>query len=114
MEDKEAKIIDFDEKLVESYINSKRPPVEVRDQVDLGYTKENQAFELYEVRPIYGTNQMQKIPFARAKFVKSRGIWKVYWKRASGKWEPYDPPEVSHLSKFIDLVDLDEYGAFWG
>ncbi|MFZ5430428.1 MAG: DUF3024 domain-containing protein [Bacteroidota bacterium] len=34
-------------------------------------------------------------PIAKARFIASRNIWKVYWMRASGKWETYKPePEV--------------------
>ncbi|MCB0630672.1 MAG: DUF3024 domain-containing protein, partial [Lewinella sp.] len=30
-------------------------------------------------------------------------------------WHPYDPQrEVSNLAVFLELVDHDDYGCFWG
>ena len=55
MKDQE-KIIDFDTKLLEMYIENKRPPLEIRDKLDIGYRKEGQAFEIFEIRPNWMDN----------------------------------------------------------
>ena len=52
---------------------------------------------------------------AKATWVKSRQLWKIYWLRASGRWQSYEPrPEVASLEDFCRVIDDDEYGCFWG
>jgi hypothetical protein len=62
-------------------------------------------------------NPSKKIEEAVAKstYVKTQGVWKVYWQRADLKWHRYDPmPEVDSLEEFLALVDRDEYACFFG
>ncbi len=41
--------------------------------------------------------------------------WNLYWMRASGKWELYDPfPESTHLGKIIEIINEDKHGCFHG
>ena len=116
MKDKDPnQIIDFQEKLIERYIENKRPPLELRDQVDLGYTYEDHVVELFEIRPQWNDDTKKiKSSFAKSKYVKSKKIWKVYWMRASGKWQLYEPGEVKNLSEFLAIVEADKLGCFWG
>ncbi len=80
--------INFDEKIIENYIESIRPPVEMRNKIDIGYSFENNTVIFFEIRPDWkGETQFHQYPFVKAKFVKSQKIWKIYWIRASGKWE---------------------------
>jgi DUF3024 family protein len=52
---------------------------------------------------------------AKARYLKSRDSWLVYWQRADLKWHKYDPlPEVKSLETFLTLVDRDEYACFFG
>ena len=52
---------------------------------------------------------------AKATYVKSRGIWKIYWQRADLKWHRYDPgPEVKTLEEFLEVLEKDEYACFYG
>jgi len=47
--------------------------------------------------------------------VKSLKIWRLYWMRASGKWELYTPmPESPILEKLLACVDEDINGCFKG
>ena len=55
------------------------------------------------------------IAFAKATYVKSKKIWKIYWQRADLKWHGYEPnPEVKQIEDFLSVVDQDEYGCFFG
>lgn len=44
--------------------------------------------------------------------VKTRDIWKLYWKRASGKWELYDT--YPSLAEAVSPVRENENACFWG
>ena len=113
-----GKIIDINYTKVDFYVKSKRPPVEIRHKLDLGFKFEKNTFELFEIRPVWsGTdpNDYQKSNFAKFKYIKSLKIWKLYWMRASGKWELYEPfPQSNNLDKIIDCIEADAYGCFYG
>lgn len=101
---------------MENYIARVRPPMDVRDQLDISYKIDNQSIILYEIRPMFG-NPLEKIesPYAKATYVKSGSRWKVYWMRGNLKWSAYEPKvEVSSLKKFLALVDEDKYHCFKG
>jgi len=106
----------LDENLLNRFIENKRPPEEIRDKVDIGYKIEGQSVYIVEIRPDWRNPEIKReTPIAKTTYVKSRSVWKVYWMRADLKWHPYDPArEVKALSRFLKLVDEDQYGAFWG
>ena len=37
--------------IMENFIEARRPPVEIRDKVDLSYKIENQSIIIFEIRP---------------------------------------------------------------
>jgi hypothetical protein len=40
---------------------------------------------------------------------------RVFWPRANLKWHRYQPsPEVASVEEFLDIVQDDEYGCFFG
>jgi hypothetical protein len=112
----EDKIIDLLESAIKQLVEDRRPEKNIRDQVDIGYNYEKNTLELFEIRPRWNKKDEQiKLPYAKAKFIKSKAIWKIYWMRASGKWEVYEPnSEVSDLTKFFEIVDEDKKGCFRG
>ena len=103
-------------KQLADYLETKRPSEEQRGKLDLGYTIKDQSIELFEIRPQWNDpNQQTHMPIAKTIYVKSRGIWKVYWMPSTLKWTLYEPtPEVSSIHEFIDIVDKDEHHCFWG
>jgi hypothetical protein len=104
------------QKVVGRYVEENRPPVGVRDKVDLSYRVEGQSVLIFEIRPLW-SNPEEKIeePVAKAIYVKSRNLWRVYWQKADLKWHRYDPdPEVSNIEDFINIVGLDKYACFFG
>lgn len=104
------------EKTIQEFLKKRRPPEGIRSQLDVGVTYENQVVEIFEIRPQWDDPKIiRHHPMAKSRYIKSKKIWKVYWMRASGKWEPYPlRPQVTHLSEFLDIVDRDELGCFWG
>lgn len=112
----EVKIIDFIQAQIKNYVEDMRPPKEIRDRLDIGYSYDKSTLELFEIRPHFKLkDKIIHSSFARTKFVKSKNCWKVYWMRASGKWELYKPnPELDHIKDFFTLVDEDEHHCFKG
>lgn len=108
--------VNFDKKIIEKYIESIRPPMELRNKVDIAYSYENSEVIFFEIRPDWNDEKIyHKYPFVKAKFVKSQKIWKIYWIRATGKWELYQPqPSVRNIQSFIEIVEEDEQGCFRG
>jgi hypothetical protein len=98
------------------FIESRRPPVDIRDQLDLGFRLENQSVVLFEIRPRWDKPaEKMESPVAKATYTKSRRVWKVYWMQSDLKWHRYPPlPEVAQLADFLTLVDEDEHACFWG
>lgn len=104
------------QKIVGRYIENNRPPEHLREQVDLSFKIKGQSVEIFEIRPIWN-NPKEKIEEAVAKaiYVKSRKLWKVYWQRADLKWHRYDPdPEVDSIEEFLEIVKNDDFACFFG
>ncbi len=113
-----GKIVDINYAKVASYVKKIRPPKEIRHKLDIGFKFEKNTFEIFEVRPVWRSpnpNDYQKSSFVKFRYIISRKIWKLYWMRASGKWELYDPfPQSNSLDKIIECIDDDAYGCFYG
>jgi hypothetical protein len=104
------------EKVVRAYRDEIRPLPHIRKDLDIGYRIENQSVFLFEIRPVWRSPQEKhEIPIFKATYVKSTKEWKLYWMRASGKWELYEPnPYADTLEGIIDTVREDEFACFFG
>ena len=99
------------------YIERHRPPVHIRPELDIGYRISGQSVEIFEIRPAWRGEPGETMEQAVAKttFVKTQGIWKIYWQRADLKWHRYEPDaEAPDLETFIKVVERDEYCCFYG
>ena len=95
---------------------SRRGPAHLRDQLRFEYDIDKQHVCIYEVRPVWNNpSQYTRTAFAKLTYVKSQNIWKLYWKRASGKWERYEPLDSDKdLAVLVREIDADPYGCFFG
>ncbi len=116
----EVPVNDIERKRVENklaaFVEKRRPPVHLRTQVDLGFRFDGRIIELFEIRSRWD-NPAEKVEeaVAKARFLKSRDEWLVYWQRADFRWHKYGPkPEVSTVEAFLALVEEDEYACFFG
>ena len=100
---------------MDAYMESARPPLHIRPQLDLGYRIEDQSVILFEIRPHFRTEERMKIDYAKARWSKTDKHWKVYWHRADGKWHRYEPVQsVERIEDFLQTVDDDEHVCFKG
>jgi len=98
------------------FLSNRRPPPNIRDQVDFRADIEGQEVTLFCVRPAYG-NKEQKAnhPIAKARWVGTRKVWRLYWMRGDLKWHSYTPlPESSSIATLLAEVDRDPHCCFFG
>jgi hypothetical protein len=103
-------------KAMSRFMEKRRPPPHIRPELNLGYRLSGQSIEIFEIRPMWN-NPKEKMehPVAKATYVKTRAVWKVYWMRADLKWHSYSPvPTVSNIEKFLKLVENDKHACFFG
>ncbi|MFM2112539.1 MAG: hypothetical protein RLZZ271_1199 [Pseudomonadota bacterium] len=69
-----------------------------------------------EIRPQWREPSIiRRRAFAKATFVRTQKLWHVYWMRASGKWNGYEPAAVVRtVDEFLAVVKADQYGCFFG
>jgi hypothetical protein len=105
------------DKIVGGFVERRRPPAHIRSQLDFGFRLKGQSVELYEIRPVWrgGPGEMMEHGIAKATYVRSRALWRVFWLRQDLKWHSYEPvPEVGTLEKFVEVVEKDAYACFFG
>lgn len=104
------------EKAVSAFIERLRPAPHIRPKLDFGFRVSGQSVELFEIRPQWDRPQVKReLPFAKATFVHTQGVWKVYWKRADLQWHSYEPASrVAAVEDFLAVVQKDEHGCFFG
>ena len=104
------------ENALAKFLERRRPPPHVRDQLDIGYTHDDTSVTIIEIRPDWkDASKKMETPIAKATFVRTKNCWKVYWMRSDLKWHAYKPrAEVVTLDEFLALVDKDENGCFFG
>jgi hypothetical protein len=104
------------EKTMAEFLSRRRPPPHIRPELDIGYRLIDQSVEIFEIRPQWDDRSIiHEYPFAKATYVRTRNLWKVFWKRADLKWHGYEPAlTVKSINDFLAVVDADPYGCFFG
>ena len=101
-------------KIVGNFMERRRPPAHIRNELDLMYSIAGQSVTLLEKRRLMDGEMIER-PFAKATWVKSQEVWKLYWQRAGLKRHSYQPvATVSTIEAFCKTVDEDAFGCFWG
>ena len=102
--------------IMENYIEKVRPPEAIRNQLDIGYKIEDQSIVLVEIRPIWNNpSEIREYAYAKATFVKSKNVWKIFWMPGNLKWFSFKlVPEVRTLKEFLKIIDEDKMGCFKG
>ena len=93
-----------------------RPPAHLRSKIDIAVRIDDRNVEVLEIQPRWDRpKEMIERPIAKATYVKSQNLWKVFWIRRDLKWHRYEPaPEVRSLEEFAKLVRDDKHACFFG
>jgi hypothetical protein len=99
-----------------AFWSRRRPDPSMRDRIREGQRLSGHTIELFYVRPAFcRPGEMSEDPVAKLQFVRSRDVWKIFWKRADLKWHGYQPcSEVSTLAEALRVIDEDDYCCFFG
>ena len=111
------KEININEVYIKEFIASLRPKdEEIRKQLDYGYTWEKNIAILYSIRPFWqNPNELIQSEFAKIRYTKTTNEWKLYWMRASGKWELYDAHPIADNSQdLLAIIKEDKFNCFFG
>ena len=104
------------DKAITSFLERRRPPAHIRDQIDLACKIDGHSVVVFEIRPVYNdpTKNCQS-PVAKATFVRTKNHWKIFWMKRDLKWHGYEPNlEVKSLDAFFAVIERDQYGCFFG
>lgn len=101
---------------VGAFLERRRPPPEIRGELDFRANISGAEVQIATVRPSYqDKSQKAEHPFARAKWVAKNKHWRLYWMRADLKWHSYKPmPEARTMAEILAEVDRDPFGCFFG
>lgn len=104
------------EAAMSDFMAKRRPPVEIRDKLDLDWRIEGQSVVIFSIRPFWrDPGETIEEPAAKATYVRKTDRWMIYWQRADQKWHAYPPhPEAVFFDEFLAIVDEDENCCFWG
>jgi hypothetical protein len=109
------KIISVLENSIKTNVEKMRPPIEIRNQLDLGYSFEKNVLILFEIRPSFTDESIiMHREIVKARYYKSQGNWEIYWKLANQKWELFKIEQVNSIDDFFKVVNEDKYGCFFG
>jgi Protein of unknown function (DUF3024) len=103
------------EGIVETFCR-RRSPVHARHQVRTEYRVKGQDVLIIEVRTVWDDpTRWMEHGIAKFKFNRKTGEWRLFWQRASLKWEAYEPLSANReLSELVKEVDRDPHGCFFG
>lgn len=94
----------------------RRSPARLWDQIRVAYSVKNHDVLIHESRPGWrNPAEWTQMEIAKLRYVRTAGEWRLYWKRASGKWWLYEPHTSStKLSAMVKEIDVDSDGCFFG
>ena len=94
----------------------RRSPLEFAGKLRVVYEVGGHSVTMFEERPPWrGSGEWTRMGVARFRFVRSGGLWTLYWMRADGKWHLFEPESPTpNLASLVAVVEANRYGAFFG
>ena len=102
--------------LLESYRQLEDRVLQLRDKVREGQRFTARTIELFLVRPGFNRpKQLNEESIAKIQHVRRLEVWRIFWKRADGRWHRYAPRcEVQSLAEALRVIDEDASCCFFG
>lgn len=108
-------IINLIEVKIQEAIEKMRPPIDIRNQLDLGFTFKNNVVLFFEIRPSFrDPKEIMHHSIAKIKYVKTKNIWKLYWMRGNLTWLEYHTSDFSTVENAFKVIKADKEGCFFG
>ncbi|WP_432734918.1 DUF3024 domain-containing protein [Maridesulfovibrio sp. FT414] len=105
-------------KTMEDFINEAGPPKDIAHELKWKYeiNPRNQSVELCEVRPYFmDASELVENHIFKARYIKGRKEWLIYWMRADLKWHLYEPaPYADTLDDVLGVIKEDALCCFFG
>ena len=94
----------------------RKSPAALRDKVRLEYRVTRHDVLIYETRPAFHDPRHRiEHGIAKLRFVRPAGEWRLFWLRASLKWQSYEPFRSSpELAELVTEIERDPNGCFFG
>lgn len=94
----------------------RRVPLHVSDECRMHYYINKHEVYIRESRPGWRNPlTWTELDVAKLRYVAASDEWRLYWKRANGKWWRYESNSRSKtLAALVKEIDGDEYGCFFG
>jgi hypothetical protein len=104
------------ERAASEFLKARRPPIDIRPELDLDVRVSDQSVQVVEIRPHFREpSKIIESPVAKSTYVQKAQRWKIYWMRGDLKWHSYAPePESRSIEDFFAIVNADENGCFFG
>ncbi len=104
------------EKSVGGMVERRRPAIPVRKKLDIGYRVSGQSVEVFTIRPVWNNpEEYRESAIAKATYVKTQKVWKLYWMRQDLRWHGYEPlAQCRTIEEVVAEIDADPHGCFWG
>ena len=75
-----------------------RAPPHLRHELNFSFRISGQSIVFFEVRPSCARKDVERLEHlvAKATYNKTKKVWRVFWRRADGKWHVYPPETRGH------------------
>ena len=94
-----------------------RVPDSVRDRVRVECEVAGLDVTIVERHPPWSRKpgRTGRRPVARLRYLKSRGVWRLYWPGSDERWHEYpDLPFARDVRDLLEEIDGDPTALFWG
>jgi Protein of unknown function (DUF3024) len=95
-----------------------RVPEHVRDEVRVEVDVAERHVTIVECRPQWRADMgvdWTRFPIARLRYVKTTGVWSLYWRDRNLRFHAYDRvASTASVEELLAEVDRDPTAIFWG
>ena len=111
-------LIEFERRRIDKLLDEfarRRIPLELKDQLRLGWRFRGDSVTLWQSRPLLGAparwSESNVARFCR----DEQGGWVLHWPDRNGRWHAYEGLEPRRrIEDLLRVVDDDPTGIFWG